>query len=592
MGWSSPPVDKVGTLLSPVEVSQRSGGFSPGSSVRIVAQDESAGWSLITLLDDDGNVGVVPTQSITHVKDASMALSAYHQPGVAKPAASPDAGDAAGSVDTKVDRSMRGWRNSLRSSLVSSDAGSTERLMNQLSQMNEWKRAKDIALDAPADFAAGPSTSNPPSSSSSTSSSRIVSTVTESMLQLLEATSTIHSNTSGSQPPGTAAARSVTAPRNDRDEFAWEGNTPLLELLRLHAESAARLSKAVAVPAHASSALALAVTQGLHGGPGISNERASDVSGLAAVAKGKDAAGTGSATSSIEHSLMIRKKQFSSSSRRPSPVSNPFTVQLLVEVDVARCLRDFGQPGDLYVSVYDSISLSFVTDEARVFVDASGQPSPLPRPANDAASTDDSRYNGSISVVSRCNVPAAGSAQALFLSVPRALLASGKAYLVFRLYRLGPLKESAAAQAMSGTPISGGGGGATATPTNPGKGGSSGQAFIADTKPRKPTQTASEAAAGLDSDSEDDDAVGDVGGGGTGSGLSPAAALVTPNARRAAGAHEADSEEEEGADAFLLKKGGKGASSSSPVGAASSGAASSLSKTATAAAKEALSSGL
>ena len=153
-------------------------------------------------------------------------------------------------IDARVDRAYRGWRASLRSAVAGGDGAGTERLLNTLSQAAEWRRAKAAlegeapAVEAPrgtaaraaeAGVASGGGSSGSSSSSSSgivssSSSSRIISTVCESLLDLVEA--------GGSRAE--AGSRAVTCPRTPADQLASEANTSAGELLRLHAEVRAR----------------------------------------------------------------------------------------------------------------------------------------------------------------------------------------------------------------------------------------------------------------------------------------------------------------------------------------------------------------
>jgi hypothetical protein len=148
-------------------------------------------------------------------------------------------------IDARVDRAYRGWRASLRSAVAGGDGASTERLLNTLSQAAEWRRAKAAlegeapAVEAPrgtaaraaeAGVASGGGSSSSSGSVNSSSSSRIISTVCESLLDLVEA--------GGSRAE--AGSRAVTCPRTPTDQLASEANTSAGELLRLHAEVRAR----------------------------------------------------------------------------------------------------------------------------------------------------------------------------------------------------------------------------------------------------------------------------------------------------------------------------------------------------------------
>ena len=144
-------------------------------------------------------------------------------------------------IGFKMDRLAKDSRNDLKALLSEGDRAGYERSKGQMAQLAEWRRQR-------ADGGG----------------------VDEAILALIESV---------------AASRSgegLLTPRTDdvRDAPAWERNTGLRELLRLHAAAEARLQRGTALPMRASEAQAAAASKATHAGPRVPNDAASDVSAL------------------------------------------------------------------------------------------------------------------------------------------------------------------------------------------------------------------------------------------------------------------------------------------------------------------------
>lgn len=393
-------------------------------------------------------------------------------------------------VLTTATRTEALFKSRLQAAVFSSDRAAAVATLNRASQIRGFKYQLDPSTQAPASDNDAASRSNPLGPSASTE--QLISSVSGAIMQACE------------------GRRNRIVPSTS--SFDIDGS-PLSLLIARH-ESAERKARSRAAPASASSSLALAVSQGLHGGPGVPSEQAGDLSGLPFPTLGDSThsiTGQSSGQATLFAAIQPSPPVLSSSSvmGEGAGLRSHGTVQILLDVDVSRALRDFGQPADLFVSVFDAQSQTFVTDEARVFVDERGIPAPAPMAQGSTAGFAISDQHG----LTDGTLPV-GHAQALFLSVPRALVTSGRAYLVFRLYRLGPLKESAAVKAMKaaaqgtkskqqGGAVAASGGSIKSEPSSaPARDGASGQLS-------RSLQTASEAAAGLDSQSSDEDDVGD-----------------------------------------------------------------------------------
>ena len=372
-------------------------------------------WLLVCAADKSGAVGFIERAAVTVTAGAASATPWA-------PAAADTTPSAQSVVMLKVDRVAARWRRQQAAALAVGDVAAYARIKNQAGQLAEWRRLQLAAVEQEA--------------AGDRSAAGTASAISESVLQLIEGTS--------QQSTG------VLAPRTDGDELAWELNCSIMHLLSLHVGSELRLLRGIRVPLTASQALSQAVAMGLHGGPSVHRDLSQDVSTLLA----RTAAVDGAAAAAVAGAA---RGGTSAMARAAAAAARPWTgawgdasddpngvVQLIVDVDAAAGVRGYGQPVDLFVSVYDGLNGVVLSDEARVFVDASGRLCPPPgtpstSPAAAAAAAAQAPFTGPS--------PSSAWAQCVFINVPRPLVASGQCFLVVRAFRLGPLKESAAVEA-------------------------------------------------------------------------------------------------------------------------------------------------
>lgn len=338
-------------------------------------------------------------------------------------------------LSLRIERVSRTWRSNLKRALVGSDCVAYDNVKNLVSQLAEWRHQK-AQLDAAIQGATTTTTSTgvtagddgvtekdgdsipqngSVSGSAASSSVKLAAAVNESILNLIESTTASRLVRDG-----------LVLPRTDADEPAHEGNSGVISLLRMHVDSEKRMQRISRVPSAASEAIAADVARGLHGGPSVSNERATDVSGL----------------SSSNDSPRI------SDSMSKDPVSTPIEcvaagvaflqtpdpqhglVQIIVDIQSVRALSGLGQPAEIRICVWDALSHNFISEESILSVDPNGRPS---------------LFNGGSLMQS--NVRKIDNnvwSQAVFVNVPRALVSHGKCYITFRLFRKGPLKDDQA----------------------------------------------------------------------------------------------------------------------------------------------------
>lgn len=364
------------------------------------------------------SVGVVPTACLAQRVANSTSASAFDappprasQPIVETPPPSGISAKSEAALNLKMERVSRTWRSNLKRSLASSDRDAYDRIGNQVSQLSEWRRQKvSIESSNASDSVTGSS------GGAVSSSTKVVAAVNESILNLVESTS--------QQREG------LVTPRTDTDEPASEENTGVLHLLRMHMDTEKRMQGGTKVPTTASEALSAGVAKGLHGGPSVPNERATDVSGLWASAA-PDTESLPKPSTPLQ--AVADGLAFQS---RSEPASG--LVQLLVEVQTAASLMEMGQPGEVHVSVWDALNSQSITQHVAITFDSRGRPMHIKGPNGPIGATGSS--NSSSKIIS------SGSgdwSQAFFVNVPRQLVCMGKCYLVFRVFRRGPLKENA-----------------------------------------------------------------------------------------------------------------------------------------------------
>ena len=330
-------------------------------------------------------------------------------PGGGDVAASSSAGSAAGgagvaalagveaSLALRIERVGRTWRSNMRRALAAGDREAYDRIRNQVSQLADWRQHK-AALEAslrenggataaagtavasntaaagaaataaaaaaasavaagaaaPGNGGNGGALEGGSAATAASSSLRLVAAVNESILNLVESSSTSRQ-----------AREGLISPRTSADEPAHEGNTGVIELLRLHLDSEKRVLSSARVPAAASEALAADVARGLHGGPTVSNERATDVSGLHSGAG--DEAARALEPLAAEPSPLESVAAGLAFSRAPEAPHG--LVQLCVELQAARALWELGQPAELVVCVWDALQHQFLSEPCVVRVD-------------------------------------------------------------------------------------------------------------------------------------------------------------------------------------------------------------------------------
>lgn len=365
-----------------------------------------------------------------------------------------------------VDRVAKKWRGDLRRSLREGDRATHHKVRDQLSTLAEWARQKETADAASATGAP---------------SSRISSLVGDSIARLIEASS--------QQRAGIVRARTA------QDETADENNTGVMQLLQLHMDTEARLAAGIRVPASASESLSNEVSKGTHGGPSVANDRATDVSGLWASTGGKAATGgeeeeeeaeiTGKAPLGPLAAVAEEISNGYFGGRVPAgprclcpvqdhsmafePVPGPGhkhgLVQILVEVDVWKAMAASvwpvagasasspgGGPGsdspqaslsqacELYLSLWDATTSTWIGEDVVVHIDAQGQPVVVTRKNSLSPQAVALALAGDSSSTQR---PGTVWSQAVFSNVPRQCANSGRLYLVLKLVRKGQLKEAA-----------------------------------------------------------------------------------------------------------------------------------------------------
>lgn len=343
-----------------------------------------------------GAVSAKPTALERHVRALSVAI--VHK----GPASSVSA------VAVRVDRVHRGWRAQLRGARLLFDAAATVELFNQVSQLAEWRRQEGGgALGASSDL------------------------VRDSILQLADGTA--------------QQSVRVVAPRTEADELASESNTAPLRLLELHAETEGRLQRGKHVPSHAAEALALAVAQGQHGGAAESNDEATDVGGLGAVADETRLAPSGgrggppapdAPPSPLEQTLLLLRGGGGADAPPvrddPKRAALPGLLHLVVDLDVDAALAGYGQPVSTRVWVHDAPGNARVSEVA-VF-------EWLPQLLGAAEAPEGSEQQQQFQQPPRRQ---ARWSRAVFLHMPAALIQAGGCFVVVQLFRLGPLRDDA-----------------------------------------------------------------------------------------------------------------------------------------------------
>jgi hypothetical protein len=331
-----------------------------------------------------------------------------------------------GSLSLRIERVSRTWRSNLKRALIGSDFVAYDNVKNLVSQLAEWRHQKaklDAAIQG-ATTSLGSTTDDsmvtedsiPQNSSASgsaaSSSVKLAAAVNESILNLIESTTASRLVRDG-----------LVLPRTDADEPAHEGNSGVISLLRMHVDSEKRMQRISRVPSAASEAIAADVARGLHGGPSVSNERATDVSGLSSLGD------------SARESNVVSKEQASSPLESVAagiaflhtPEPHHGLLQIMIDIQCFRALSGLGQPAEIRICVWDGLSHNFISEESVLSVDPTGRPSLF--------------NGGSLSISNVRKYDENVWSQAVFVNVPRSLVAHGKCYITFRLFRKGPLKD-------------------------------------------------------------------------------------------------------------------------------------------------------
>jgi hypothetical protein len=332
-------------------------------------------------------------------------------------------------LSLRIERVSRTWRSNLKRALVGSDCLAYDNVKNLVSQLAEWRHQKDqldsagttsttlgVTIDESSvvsghgiDVTQQSGVSNVGAASSSL---KLASAVNESILNLIESTTASRLVRDG-----------LVLPRTDSDEPAHEGNSGVISLLRLHVDSEKRMKRIARVPSAASEAIAADVAKGLHGGPSVTNERATDVSGLSTSDElfGIDASLSREPVSTPLESVAAGIAFLQSQEPQHG------LVQIVVDIQSFRALSGLGQPAELRMCIWDALSHNFFSEESILSVDLNGRPS---------------IFNGGSVFQSKARKNDDGVwSQAVFVNVPRALVSLGKCYIVFRLFRKGPLKD-------------------------------------------------------------------------------------------------------------------------------------------------------
>ena len=449
-------------------------------------------------------LAVVPRAAIVHIgSEASAASDSHQSTGIS----SSTRNDDALVVAQKADRVQRMWRAHMRRVLAVGDGQAYARIANQESQLREWLRQAGASGGSELD-SAEPLRPHP-------------AVARERVLQLVDA--------------ATQVSEGVVAPRTDSDVMATDANTDASALYRLHCETEARLASGIRVPAGAADAAAQSLALGAAAGAAMPRTAAADVSRSFGVPSGRRGGGdeptsaaawwsgsalptVGDASASTVPWSTWPPNASSGTPTTARSIPGGDVVQILIEFDaVASAAALRGQPVEIYAAVYDALGGELISDDAHVFVDATGQLAPPPctvwspqseqqvklmqrmqpsgfsdgstNPAMDSADLRrPSSIEGSTPSANGTLAPpnagptaslraygdaevhhegggslipdhasdvgndekaraAAPWCKALLLHVPTALIAARRCYIVFRAYRLGPLKDSAAAAA-------------------------------------------------------------------------------------------------------------------------------------------------
>ena len=354
-----------------------------------------------------GAVSAKPTALERHVRALSVAV--VHK----GPSASVSA------VAIKVDRVHRGWRAQLRSARTLLDEAAAIELMNQMSQLVEWRRQESGGAPGVAS-----------------------ELVRDSILQLAD---------------GTAQQRSrVVAPRTEQDELASEANTAPLRLLQLHAETEGRLLRGKHVPSHAAEALALAVAHGRHGGAAVTNDEATDVGGLGALAVaaeggvgGSDSPGEGLLPSTLDLTLLHRGGSRATGGTggeagdaEGRDADGPL-LHLVVDLDAPAALVEFSQPVSVRVWVFDGLEGTCLSEVAMLQFSSQCSDGGGGRAAVEPVNAGNDEASPSSS--------SARWSRAAFTNVPRALVQAGRCFVVVQFFRHGPLRDDAGSPAGRGS---------------------------------------------------------------------------------------------------------------------------------------------
>lgn len=369
------------------------------------------------------------------------------------------------SMRMKIDRVDKLWLETLQDGLLSTEGANVyNKIKLQSSQLSDWRRQKRLLESRNAAKAMSSGASSSFAANRAALASNSPALVDDSIMHLIVAS--------------THSQDGIVLPRTEDDTPATEKNTDMVSLLHAQIETETRLRKGGNVPVSASESVAQQIARGLHGGPSVTNESASDVSNIFG--------------QTINHEDII--ESFDRDSLRASEnTGNIFhtskgsispLVQLTVDMDIVSAFAKnltsqydykkssegsanaqdggaaksgsssfanagmspsgLGERCELFISVYDAQCNTFISENVIVQIDEFGLPLGYPRPEDAHYPAQPGASAPTVSSTLRGASPPAW-AQAVFVNVPRQVIASGKAYLVFRLFRRGRLRDKSAA---------------------------------------------------------------------------------------------------------------------------------------------------